>query len=894
MTIFDLGDVISVLVLVLLVLYFRARDSNNRSINDVRRFLDNVRSNMEQRFQSILDELEDRSVDMEAQRDLNLEFMRRGEQSYQSFLQSVEGLEAARQRLETLFESVNRYEEELARIEEQFSRTDQQTEQVHKLDTHLKEQRRWAAELQNYLMQKLTEHGNMLRSDADQHLEAQKEQLSENLMKFAKRLQLLEQETGQQAESLQKVIRARGEWDKIERVLQSDAERLRQTQKALRDKLQEAMQQNSGLEDQIAARQNQLQNSLEHLAKNYKDIQKELSQYQEHHRQELRERLEHDVLNLQNEQKALLSKETDLLMQQTIDQVHQRLQEFEQWCSAYFEKFSGIESDIKKDRDTLLEHFRADMQAEMEQTCDSYRKQATELFGDWNILSENYHRLQVDLEHIENRSREELSAQFELYENNFADELRRKQNQLSGHLQSWDAKLKQQLEDLAARAERTQHENWERSSELWEREVAGERRELKEQLRSSRQEMQQHSAEAGREIQDVVEKLKSEAKTRQESMAQQNKERDAELRRRLDEHGDELEQWSQEFQQMEKSIQDRGRRLEEQYETLEVRIQTDVQQMANNFETIEKQQQHILSNGKLIERAETLWRDTREQIAKLREQSSVLNTYTEQSQHLEKEFEYIRQLAQGVVEKLKALEASEERAEVLQQNVQDLEQRLEQTRSKWELLYAQHDRVQQMEETFRHIGAVYQERGKEFLALEEQARNLEAYQATGLQHISEMKGIEARIRSAEQLLGPLEQKTKEISSLQAVIEQNTEQTEQVFEQVSLLQELLDASRQHSDEMEKMRGWLVKAEKRIQEMSEGLDSNIRLAEQLTLHGQGVGQGAGESGAVVDLPHEETRGMVFQLAEKGWDNATIAKQLNISVGEVELILEMGSRI
>ena len=122
MAIFDLGDLITALLLLFLVLYFRARDSSNRSVEDLRRFLDTMHSNLETRFESMIAELEERTGDIQAQRDLSIEFMRRGEQSYQNFIQSVKGLEASQQRMEELFNSVRHYAVELERSRSSFAR----------------------------------------------------------------------------------------------------------------------------------------------------------------------------------------------------------------------------------------------------------------------------------------------------------------------------------------------------------------------------------------------------------------------------------------------------------------------------------------------------------------------------------------------------------------------------------------------------------------------------------------------------------------------------------------------------------------------------------------------------------------------------------------------------
>ena len=893
MAIFDLGDLITTLLLLFLVLYFRARDSNNRSVEDLRRFLDTTHSNLEARFESMIAELEERTVDMQAQRDLNIEFMRRGEQSYQNFIESVKGLEASQQRMEELFTSVQHYSKELEKIGQQFRKVEEDTEQIHKLDNHLKEQRNWATELQNHLIQKMGEQHSLLRNDFSQYAEEQKDRWNADSTGLTTQFQELEKNLALQAEALKRVYREHSEWEKVEQSLQADAEQFHVQQQHLQQEIENTAAQNAQLAEQIANRQTQVQQTMSQLQDDCQKLQSVLEQEGQRQQQELQAHLEQNFGNLQQKQNRLFEQKCDNLMLQSMEQVQQRLSEFEQWCSAYFEKFSDIEADIQKDRNSLLSQFRIEMQTEMEEQRQIFGQQAANLLHDWETLSGNYRQLQSELESIEKRSQGEIKEKFELYEKHFIEELQQRQSQLTEHLQQWDGEQKNQLAQQSSQAQQNQAEAWERSRETWERQVAVERRNLKEQLRLSKQQIQSHETEAEREIRELMETLKQEVKLKQESISQQNKEHDLEIRKRLDEYGSELEQWMQKFQQMERDMYSRSQKLEDQYETLEGRIQTDVQQMANNFETIEQQQQHILSNGKLIERAERLWRETREQIARLREQSSTLHSYAEQAQHLEKEFSYIRQLAHEGTTKLQTLETSEERAETLQQNIGHIEQTLEQNQNSWEQLYNQSERIQKMEEYLRQIEDVYTERGKEFMLLEEQAQNLLANQSEVLTHIGELKDFRSRIHSIENILGPLEKKANELSHLQQIIEENSAQSTKAVEQISLLENLLKTAAERLERFQKLRNWSVQAEERIQTLSDNLDTNIHLAEQVALQ-QGNLPGPESGNTDLTRVDEETRTMVFQLAEKGWDNTTIAKQLNISVGAVELILEMSSLI
>ena len=885
-------------MLLFLVLYFRARDSNNRSIGEIRQFLDNIRNDMELRFQDILEDLEKRSVDMQTERDFNIEYMRRGAQSYQNFIQRVEGLEATQERLEDLFNIVHKYEEELdqieQQIEQQFGRVSQQVSLVHKLDGHLKEQRTWAEKLQKHLFQELNEHGDMLQGNFEEYLVSKKQSLENEFSQLDHRLQELKSNAVTQEEMLQKIHRSRQEWDKVEHALQADAKSLRQSQENLQEKLQHILQQNSQMEDKVEVRRSQLQESLDRLDQDYQDLQVSLEHKMQQQKQEFRESLEQNIQNLQHQLQEQMSEKAEVLMNQTIEQMHQQLQEVEQWFSTYFEKFSDIEIDIKKDRKVLLEQFRAEMEREVEAMRESYREQANDLLGDWNTLSEKHQRLQADLQHIENRSRDELNAGFELYEKNFTDTLRKKQNDLNERLQLWEENLKKKLEEQSAEMELTQQEDWERSRQLWDKQIEAERRNLKEYLRTSKQQIQGYENESMSTTRELMEEIRSEIKALQDNLVQQNNECDAEIRKRLEEYSNKLGQWYKKFQQAEKDIQERSHKLEQHCEAMDTRLQADVQQMMNNVQTIEQQQQHVLDNAKLIERAEQLWRETREQIAKLREQNSVLSTYVEQSKHLSKEFDYIRQRAQDVGEKLQDLAASEEQAETLQQNIYNLAETLEQSQNKWEAMYAQNDRLQQIEESLHRIEEAYQERGREFLASEERAQSLEARQAQVLQHVGDVQDIQAHISSLEQLAVPLEKKLHELSHLQSVLEKNLGPVDQVVGQIAALEELLEAAQKQGEEFQRMRSWLLEAEERVQNMGEELEANIHLAEQITLQQANSSGSFGDSSADLARIDEETRKMVLQLREKGWDNHAIAKNLNISISAVEMILEMSSMV
>ena len=104
-----------------------------------------------------------------------------------------------------------------------------------------------------------------------------------------------------------------------------------------------------------------------------------------------------------------------------------------------------------------------------------------------------------------------------------------------------------------------------------------------------------------------------------------------------------------------------------------------------------------------------------------------------------------------------------------------------------------------------------------------------------------------------------------------------------MEKVELLEKTLEEVEERMIKLQKAREWLAKTETRLETIGKKAQEQIRLLRTLA---KAEAERSKESGA----PAKDKRETVLQLAGMGWSSKEIAQRINLSRGEVELILEL----
>jgi chromosome segregation ATPase len=163
--------------------------------------------------------------------------------------------------------------------------------------------------------------------------------------------------------------------------------------------------------------------------------------------------------------------------------------------------------------------------------------------------------------------------------------------------------------------------------------------------------------------------------------------------------------------------------------------------------------------------------------------------------------------------------------------------------------------------------------------LEETNRSIE-------QNFEMMKNAELAIRKCRENIDVAE---NDLDSMRPSIEKlavASEKAKYTEEKLLSLDTILSAVEDRVEKMQTAREWLARAETRFEELNKEAQDELKMLETV------LKDQTKKSGSTKGAPPLAARDAVIRLRRQGWGEEEIARNLKISRGEVELILEMGA--
>ena len=142
--------------------------------------------------------------------------------------------------------------------------------------------------------------------------------------------------------------------------------------------------------------------------------------------------------------------------------------------------------------------------------------------------------------------------------------------------------------------------------------------------------------------------------------------------------------------------------------------------------------------------------------------------------------------------------------------------------------------------------------------------------------------IEKRLENCDVQTANLPQRVNSIESDLSRLIENSDKIDEVMDKITSLDSILVDTDKHIDQVSKNRDWIVKTEKRLDEMTKNAQDQVKLYGDLL---KGERRTKESEGA----PSLRIRENVVKLAHQGWQAKEIANSLNITLGEVDLILD-----
>jgi DNA repair exonuclease SbcCD ATPase subunit len=337
------------------------------------------------------------------------------------------------------------------------------------------------------------------------------------------------------------------------------------------------------------------------------------------------------------------------------------------------------------------------------------------------------------------------------------------------------------------------------------------------------------------------------------------------------------------------SLQDTREQFDALHQKLFGRIEDSSKLLSLNLAEIDRRQKSFIEQTKIFERADSLKESLRESIEELKTDIAQNNAHRKEIQEVEAHLQRIRKLAEEVSEKMSRFTAEKRRIDTLEEDYNRLIAMSETVKQKIQNVAGFDDEIVTIQASFRTLQTLQGEVDARFDRLEKKRKILDNTTENVEKNQTSLEAMEKKLETFRRELDLI---PENIDTLMKKIEGVTlggGKVDAALKQLSAIDAILKDLEKRMEKMQKIREWLARTETRIGEITRTAQEHIKLLGTIAKDGpKGV-----SSSRKRNAPSLGTQEIVRKLARDGWKVDQIAMHTKLSQGEVELILELGSK-
>jgi chromosome segregation ATPase len=633
------------------------------------------------------------------------------------------------------------------------------------------------------------------------------------------------------------------------------------------------------------------------------------------------------AIDQQREAWAALSRD---LEQQILDSSTTRLEEYRLAQAEEFKQLAGLADDASRLEEELrlsmretVNRVNADF-ARFEQDAARGRETAAEEFtGHVRALKAEMEALDQELTTLKSQAYDNVSEKLQLFEDDFFSGLNKRSAEIDLRLDAWHDDLDARLSEMADAAanERRQAEfrlteevrknlgdQGERLTAELERLKndagafeAGIREEMRgvDESRQSLQEQLKHDLEETRlaaedtarnEIGRYGLAMTEALKQNQRELEEQLQKITGQMEAKTSEMGDFIEDSRRNMEEWQNGSLARIRELDASMDEARRRIRDLMaesdERLVSARSSIDDIRKELTDQTRLFDKAGELRLELERRIEDLGGDLDRLDQRKNETAQLENQFERIKRLGDDVNAKMTRFLSEKRRIEVMEADFNRLLQTSRAVEEKLVQVSSSDDALQALQVQIRRLDDAIKETEEKYQRIERKNQILEETN-TGIDR--NFKILQETEESARRAGEELDRIGDEVESLHASIEQlaaDNGKALDTMDKLAALDDTLAHIEKRIGEMQVARDWLARTETRLTELDKQAQSELRLIGSL-LNRDGKPAPAGKG-----APPPRDRDNIIKLHRQGWKKEEIAKTLDISIGEVELILEFHS--
>jgi DNA repair exonuclease SbcCD ATPase subunit len=568
---------------------------------------------------------------------------------------------------------------------------------------------------------------------------------------------------------------------------------------------------------------------------------------------------------------STVERELGRIKEQSYDTVSDKLKVFEEDFSAdLFRRREEFDSRLGKWKDALdteLTELGEESREERRKMETSFREELKRHFADEDA------RLISELEHL----KAEAGA--------FEEGIRNQMVQADESLDALKNQLDRNLEDARSAAESTVKSELGRFSLAMAENIKQYQREVEGDLKRISILVESRNGEFG----DLLEESRHTIDEWQAKFAGQMRDLDAsadESRRKVRDMGVETEE---RITAIRSDIEKLREAAAAQRADAFARTDEQVRALEAAIKDADRRIKEFLIQTKLFDQAEDLKSTLERNIEDLRSDLNGLDQRRAEAADLESKFIKIKRLEEDVDAKMVSFQSEKRRIELMENDFNRLLQTSQSVKEKLTQVTASDDTLQAIQVQIRRLEDALTDTEERYQRIEKKNQTLEETNA-GIDE--NFKALQDADRTVQKVSGEVRKLLEEQGGLRSSLEKLAAENikaQEAVEKVGSLDSLLSTIEDRMEKMQAAREWLANAETRFGELNKNIQEQFKLVSALLKDEDPGKRRFKERGA----PSIATRENVVKLKQRGWTKEEIARNMNISVGEVELILEIGSK-
>jgi len=330
----------------------------------------------------------------------------------------------------------------------------------------------------------------------------------------------------------------------------------------------------------------------------------------------------------------------------------------------------------------------------------------------------------------------------------------------------------------------------------------------------------------------------------------------------------------------------------EEFETMQRRlfgkIDDDAKVLDLNLREIDKRMKNFLQYTKLFERADTMQAELEAKVNSLRQEIEDLDAKKKELINLDPVIEKVRKLADEVNDKFSRLSAEKRRLDVMDEDYKRLSGLSQMVDQKLQQLTSANDLLTRMQLSLRQIEDTQKGVEGKLERLEKKTQIADATAEAVDRNFQSLQDLEEKVGSVNAAFEDLPARVQDVQDKITALQVSRKDADAAFKNLVNLDKIMKDVEARTEEITKAREWIARTETRMTEIHRDAQEQVQLLGSLTQKDVRPENNAGKTAGQVS-----TRDLVLKLARQGWKVEEIAKTTKLSRGEIELILEMGSK-